>query len=284
MTAAAFIYWAKLHAMMNAFRRSRSVLALAVLTVSLAAATAAAQRLFGYRIPPNPRYDGAFQYCRGMYRNNPRGDGGGWTTDYPQADENLPFRFSELTKVSVSRSAQGRFNHSIVALTDPALYKCGIVIMQEVGALYLDPGDATALREYLVKGGFVWVDDFWGEYAWQVFETEIRKGLPAGQFPMIDLPREHPLFHMLYEVDGVTQIPSINVWLGTGQTSERFDSQTPHARAIFDDKGHMVVLITHNTDYSDAFEREGESRAYFERFAGPGYAFGINALLYGMSH
>ena len=58
----------------------------------------------------------------------------------------------------------------------------------------------------------------------------------------------------------------------------------PHARAIFDEKGHILVLITHNTDYSDAFEREGESRAYFDRFAGLGYAFGINVLLYSMIH
>ena len=268
---------------MTARRRHTKTVALAILAASLAA-TAVAQRGFGRGLPPNPPYDGAFQYCRGMYQRHPRGDGGGWTTDYPQADENLPFRFSELTKVSVSRDARGRSNHAIVALTDDALYRCPIVIMQEVGSLYLDQNDATHLRDFLLKGGFLWVDDFWGEYAWLIWETEIRKALPASQFPMIDLPAEHPLFRMLYEVNGVAQIPSINVWLSTGQTSERFDSQVPHARAILDDKGHMLVLITHNTDYSDAFEREGESRSYFDRFAGLGYAFGINALLYAMSH
>ena len=82
----------------------------------------------------------------------------------------------------------------------------------------------------------------------------------------------------------MAQIPSIDVWLNTGQTSERIDSQVPHARAILDRQDHVLVLITHNTDYSDAFEREGESRAYFERFAGLGYAFGINALVYAMTH
>jgi hypothetical protein len=85
-------------------------------------------------------------------------------------------------------------------------------------------------------------------------------------------------------VKGVAQIPSINVWLSTGQTSERFDSQVPHARAILGHDERMLVLITHNTDYSDAFEREGENRAYFEQFAGVGYAFGINTLLYALSH
>jgi hypothetical protein len=259
----------------------------ALLGVALLAATVVAQRQFGRfnpRLPPNPPYDGAFQYCRGVYQRHPQGDGGGWLTDYPQADENLPFRLSELTRVSVSRNATGTFNHTIVSLTDDALFRCPIVIMQEVGSIYLDDFDAERLRTYLTKGGFLWVDDFWGEYAWMIWESQIRKALPSGQFPMIDLPNDHPLFHILYDVKGVAQIPSINVWLGTGQTSERFDSQVPHARAILDEKGHVLVLITHNTDYSDAFEREGESRAYFERFAGVGYAFGINTLLYALSH
>ena len=257
-----------------------------MIVIAAVAMTVAAQRRGGFmmRLPPNPQYDGAFQYCRGVYKRHPRGDGGGWMTDYPQADQNLPYRFAELTKAPVSRDADGNYNHAIVNLTDDALYRCPIVIMQEVGSLYLDEVDATRLRDYLTKGGFLWVDDFWGEYAWQIWETEIRKALPSGTFPMIDLPVTHPLFHVLYDVKGVAQIPSINVWLGTGQTSERVDSQVPHARAILDDKQHVLVLITHNTDYSDAFEREGESRAYFDRFAGVGYAFGINALLYGMTH
>ena len=273
---------------MTTLRRHTIVLTALLAAFSIAATTFAQRRgfgPFGYgRIPENPPYDGAFQYCRGVYQFHPRGDGGGWMTDYPQADVNLPYRFSELTKAPVSRDARGNYNHVIVSLTDAALYRCPILIMQEVGSLYLDEEDAAGLRDYLVKGGFLWVDDFWGEYAWSIFESQIRKALPPGEFQLIDLPKTHPLFHTLYDVDGVAQIPSIGVWLGTGQTSERVDSQVPHARAILDEKGHILVLITHNTDYSDAFEREGESRAYFDRFAGLGYAFGINALVYAMSH
>jgi len=197
---------------------------LAIVAVSLAA-TALAQRgggrgFFGFRMrfPPNPPYDGAFQYCRGIYQRHPQGDGGGWTTDYPQADQNLPYRFSELTTASVSRDIHGNSNHAIVGLTDEALYRCPIVIMQEVGSIYLDEADAAGLRNYLEKGGFLWVDDFWGEYAWHIWETEIRKALPAGQFPMIDLDESHPMFHVLYDVKGVAQIPSIGYWLSTGRT------------------------------------------------------------------
>ena len=91
---------------------------------------------------------------------------------------------------------------------------------------------------------------------------------------------------MLYNVKSVPQIPSINSWFGRGgSTSERgAESATPHARGIFNDRGDLMVLATHNTDFGDAFEREGENRAYFDTFAGVGYAFGINALLYAMTH
>jgi hypothetical protein len=90
---------------------------------------------------------------------------------------------------------------------------------------------------------------------------------------------------MLYQVDRVPQIPSIDFWVGGGGTSERGAlSAVPHARAIFDAQGHMLVLSTFNTDFGDAFEREGDSRAYFDQFAGVGYAFGINTLLYAMTH
>ena len=158
--------------------------------------------------------------------------------------------------------------------------------MAEVGSLYLDETEAAALRDYLLKGGFLWVDDFWGSTAWDVWVAEIAKALPSGPYPIVDVPLSHEIFHMLYDVREIPQIPSINFWFGSGgRTSERgADSREPHVRAIFDERHRMMVLITHNTDFSDSFEREGANRQYFLKFAGVGYAFGINALLYAMSH
>ena len=193
------------------------------------------------------------------------------------------FSYGEL-RYSVSRDPDGNYNHAAFQLTDPELYHCPFIMMTEVGALYMDQQEAAALRDYLLKGGFLWADDFWGEYAWSVFRSEMSKALPEAQ--IVDLPLSHSLFHMLYQVNKVPQIPSINNWFGLGGgTSERgADSAIPHARAIFNDNGDLMVLITFNTDFGDAFEREGDNRAYFDTFAGVGYAFGINALLYSMSH
>ena len=132
----------------------------------------------------------------------------------------------------------------------------------------------------------MWADDFWGDYAFEHWINELRKALPSSDYPLTDLTLDHPIFHVLYDVKEIAQIPSISFWYGTGgATSERGrDSATPHVRAVSDRDGHVLVVMTHNTDFGDAFEREGDSREYFERFAGAGYAFGIDTLLYSMTH
>ena len=271
-------------------RRIALAAALAATLMSSASAQFQGRRgRFGYgpSVQENPKYDGAFMFCRIMFRNAPNGDGGGWFVDYPRADENLSFRFSELTRTSVSRAVDGSFNHVVIQLTDEQiLSRCPFIMMTEPGGAYFDDAEAKALGVYLRKGGFLWADDFWGEYAWAHWENEIRKALPSGEFPLIDVPLDHQLFHMLYDVKQIAQIPSINFWYGSGGgTSERGrDSAEPHVRAIMDRSGHVLVVMTHNTDFGDAFEREGDSREYFEHFAGPGYAFGVDTLLYSMTH
>src|SRR6186713_1662004 len=230
-------------------------------------------------------YDGRFHYCRAVYRPNPRGDGGSWLTDYPLADIDLSIRVSELTKIAVSFEAPGQPNHLIVRLTDDELYQCPVIIMQEVGRLLFSTEDAEKLRTYLLKGGFLWVDDFWGSYAWQVWESEIRKVFPANDYPIVDLPRTHALYHTMFDLEGVPQIPAAGIWLGTGQTSERgADSAQVHARAISDANGRVMVFMTHNTDVSDSWEREGEDPGYFYKFSIDGYRVAVNVLVYAMTH
>jgi len=279
MTESTGLYWA--------FMRP---IALALIALLVATADAAPQRRgrFNYygAIGPNPSYDGAFMFCRIAFNNASNGDGGGWFVDYPRADTNLSFRFSELTAATVSRDVAGNFNHAVYRLTDAEIDHCPFIMMTEPGGTYFSPEEAQHLRSYLEHGGFLWADDFWGEYAWAHWENEIRKALPSAEFPLMDVPLDHPIFHVLYDVREVPQIPSIGFWFGTGgRTSERgADSAVVHARAITDREGHMLVFMTHNTDFGDAFEREGENRAYFDQFAAPGYAVGVNVLLYALTH
>ena len=273
-------------------RRFAGAVGFVVVSLLLIAATSAAQ--FGggrgrggtFRYVPEGSYTGSFLFCRISFRNNPYGDGGGWSVDYARADLNLSFRLAELTKTPISHDATGEIRHIVIRLTDPELYKCPFIMMTEVGAVYFDAEEAAALRDYLLKGGFLWADDFWGERAWDIWASEIAKALPSGPFPIVDLPPEHEVFHSLYVVNELPQIPSIGFWGGTGgATSERGrDSAVAHTRAILDDHKRIMVLITHNTDFGDSYEREGDNPDYFYQMSVPGYGFGINTLLYAMTH
>jgi len=153
--------------------------AVALVGLCVVAAAASQRDRFTPRLPSNPPYDGAFRFCRVMFRQNPNGDGHGWSVDYPRADVNLTYRLSELTSTIVSKDAEGHYGHVVLRLTDSELYRCPFIMITEPGGAYLDAAEAAALRDYLLKGGFLWADDFWGELAWQAWEGEIRKALPA---------------------------------------------------------------------------------------------------------
>jgi hypothetical protein len=231
-------------------------------------------------------FDGRFHYCRAVYRANPLGDGGGWLTDYPLADIDFSIRLGELTNIRVATDTAGDPKHLIVRLTDNELFQCPFIMMQEVGRLFFTEEDAARLRLYLQKGGFLWVDDFWGSYAWDVWAAQIRKVLPPSEYPIFDLPNDHPIYGTMFNIKGMPQIPSINFWYGSGGgTSERgADSAQVHARGIADKHGRLMVLMTHNTDVSDSWEREGEDPRYFYAFSVDGYQVAINVMLYTMTH
>lgn len=268
---------------------SRRAFGLLVLALLFAASNGEAQRGGRFqsqlRMATPAHSDGAFHFCRAAFRAG-RGDGGGWGVDYPQADTNLSIRLSELTRTPVSFDADREPNHLVVRLTDEGLFQCPFVMMTEVGSAFFMDEEVERLREYLLKGGFLWVDDFWGSYAWANWEREIRKVFPAGPHPIVDLPLDHPLFRTHFVVRKVPQIPSINYWMGSGgDTSERGSDSVPAtARAILDAQGRPMVLMTFNTDLGDSWEREGDDPNYFQAFAIDGYALGINVVLYSMMH
>ncbi|MGQ0732193.1 MAG: DUF4159 domain-containing protein [Acidobacteriota bacterium] len=271
-------------------RAAHAVAGLLTVAMLIVASTGEAQRRGGaftraVRLATPADFDGSFHFCRVAFRSG-RGDGGGWSVDYPRADTNLSIRLSELTRTRVSFDHARDPNHLVVRLTDDELFYCPFVMMTEVGAAYFDENEAGSLRAYLLKGGFLWADDFWGSYAWQAWEFAIRQVLPSGEYPIVELPLDHALFRSHFVVKKVPQIPSINFWMETGgDTSERGgDSIVPTVRAIFDKLGRPMVLMTHNTDVGDSWEREGDDPNYFYAFAIDGYALGINIVLYAMAH
>ncbi|MQA30894.1 MAG: DUF4159 domain-containing protein [Luteitalea sp.] len=237
------------------------------------------------RFPPPNFGDGAFAHCKIMYRSvRPEANGVGWATDYPYAGINLMIRVSELTKTPVSRDADGNPNYWVVSLSDDALFRCPFTMATDVGTLQFSPAEVRRLRDYLLKGGFLWVDDFWGTAAWDQWSSEIHSVLP--EYRITDVPADHPILHMLFQISEIPQITSINFWRRSGGVTSERGADSPHAdlRMIADDRGRIMVLMTHNTDVGDSWEREAEDREFFLQFSPNGYALGANVVLYALSH
>jgi hypothetical protein len=205
-----------------------------------------------------------------------------WSTDFPDAELNFSFRLQQLTSMKVAPQPKA------LALTDEEIFDHPFIYMLEVGSLTFSEEEVVALRRYLLNGGFLMVDDFWGEPAWDNFYREIKRVFPDAKQEPVELPLEHEIFHGVYDLKEKPQIPGIDTardYRGTNITYERLDAKEPHYRAIFDDKGRMMVIICHNTDLGDGWEREGEEEWYFHEFSEKkAYPLGINIVFYAMTH
>jgi hypothetical protein len=225
-----------------------------------------------YRSPMRqglPEKRGGFVFCRLWYdavRSMPSGLG--WSTDYPAADGNFLIRLAELTPIHVSRWKNGEPGIAAMRATDPDIYQCPFLFMTDPGSVRFSQEEIEGLRDYLMKGGFLWADDLWGEQAWGYFREEIR------------------LVSNYYMVPEIPQIPSIQSWRRSGGRTSEFGVETeiPHIRAIFDDDGRLLVVISHNTDIADGWEREGDEPEFFYNFSPQAYGVAINILYWAMSH
>ena len=220
------------------------------------------------------RYDSGY----GRYG---RGGGGGWATDFPDSDLNFSLRLQQLTSLKVNP------NPIILDLTDPKLLDYPFLYMIEPGRMELSEEEVVALRKYCLNGGFLMVDDFWGEDQWENFYVELKRVFPDRE--ATEVPLEHEIFHCVYDLKEKPQVPSIHAWLGSGVTYEGWrgggDTTVAHYRAFYDDAKRIMVFICHNTDLGDGWEREGENHEYFQEFAvKKSYPMGINIVTYAMTH
>ena len=277
-------------------RRWIRLAALALVMIGAVATVAIAQRGRGYRreFRPDEPFDrggvpewkndeqfkdDVFTFTRVRYKSWGGGwgrRGGRWATDYPDADLNLSYRLQQLT--TVESDPNGR----VIELTDDALFDYPLIYLIEPGDMYLEEDEVLALRKYCQNGGFLWVDDFWGEAEWDNFYENIKRVFPDREPE--ELPLAHPIFHCVYDLKVKPQVPSIHAWYA-GHTTERWDAPEAHYRAIKDDQGRIMALICHNTDIGDGWEREGMDAGYFKEFSEKySYPMGINIVTYAMTH
>lgn len=229
-----------------------------------------------------PDGQAGFVFCRLRYDRTRRQRKSGWWDDYPASDFNFLDRFEELTTVTISRWANGDPGFAQVTAEDPDLYRCPFLKMQNAADHDFTDGEAARLRDYFLKGGFLWMDDNWTDDDWAIIKRNLTHILP--DYPIVELGPDHPLFSVLYHLKEVPQIPSIESWRRNGGEADEFGSGPPHLYAIFAPNGKMLVAATINSDTSDSWEREGDNPEYFFRFSPAGYGIAVNIAIWVMSH
>ena len=217
---------------------------------------------------------------------------GSWITDFPDSDLNLSFRLQQMTALKVN--PDGR----VLRLTDPDLARYPWIYTVEPGGLQLRDEEVPILRRYLLNGGVLMVDDFWGQWQWDYFERQMKRVFPERQF--VELDNSHPLFHCVFDIKAPVaklQTPGQREFYRSGrdtsitwETHPREDGSAEacrpmHVRAITDDQGRIMVIATFNCDNGDGWEREGEDDLYFHTFSeNRAFPLGINIIFYVMTH
>jgi uncharacterized protein DUF4159 len=221
---------------------------------------------------PGLRSPHGFYFTRAVYSGRYRSR---WATDYPKADRQLMIGVRRIL-----RYVDAFADENPVRLDDPRLARFPFLYAAEVGSLGLTEGEVSGLRHYLLAGGFLMVDDFWGSDEWENFEVEIKRVLPEN--PIVEMPLDHPLFHSFYDIDEIIQVPNVAQGIRGGPTWEQ-DGFVPHCRGIFDKTGRLMVLINWNTDLGDAWEwaEQGEYPRKYTDFA---YQMAVNTIVYATSH
>ncbi|PCH59798.1 MAG: transmembrane prediction [SAR86 cluster bacterium] len=200
--------------------------------------------------------------------------GGPWLIDFPDADTNFLRGVSRLTNIRVMSEP------IVLRFDDDAIYNYPFLYMLEVGqagGIVLSPKEIENLREYLLRGGFLLIDDFWGVRQWDNFYASFSQVFPDRE--IVELGNDHEIFHCYYDIDGPQLIPALGRSQDYGE--QGIDYASNHA--ILDDEGRIMVLINWNSDMGDGWEHTYHP-SYPTRYANSAYQLGINYLMYSMTH
>ena len=229
----------------------------------------------------------AFTFARLKYRSSGfERSSFAWFTDFPDADLNLSFRLHQLTSMEVNPEPR------VIEITDPDLFNYPWVFMSGAGNILLSDEEATILRQYLDCGGFLMIDDFWGQTEWDGVYRALKRILPDRE--PVDLARTNQLFQCVFNIppDKPLQTPNIRAGIAGRSTGVTWEdghaggnTRDIHFRGIFDEKGRLMVMICHNTDNGDGWEEESSDPWFFSEFSEKkNYPLGFNILFYSLTH
>ncbi len=223
-----------------------------------------------------PREWHEFYFTRAVYSSYGRGWGGrsrSWAIDYPKSDRQFLTVLKRLTNLDAYD------DENAIPLNDPQIRRFPFLYALEVGYMSMSQPEVEGLRDYLLAGGFLVIDDFWGSQEWAQFEFQMKLVFP--ERPIIDLDLDHTVFNTFYEIDEILQVPAYGRYYG-GQTWER-DGYVPFVKGIEDDDGRLMVIINWNTDLGDAWEW-AEQPDYPVPYSTFAFQMGVNMIVYAMTH
>jgi hypothetical protein len=267
--------------LLQRLRRPGAMAAAALLSAAMAGLGLAAQSSRPAGSGPAadvPRHE--FHLARLIYRS---GMGGGrawrdwWRIDYPEAEYHFTQGVRRLTRLHTADDSIHLW------ATDEKLFEHPLLFAQQVGRWYIDDREAAALREYLLRGGFLIADDFHGDYEYEVFMEAMGRVFP--DLPVIDLTGDDPLLHVVYDISERTQIPGKRHLYRdrSGEIRVDPDGTPPMWKGILDDHGRLMVVMNFNMDMGDSWEH-ADDPDYPQAMTALGYRFGINYIMYAMTH
>ncbi|HKE26732.1 MAG TPA: DUF4159 domain-containing protein [Bryobacteraceae bacterium] len=223
---------------------------------------------------PNALFGG----WRMRYSSDWRQGGTSWTQDYPRADRHFAQALRRLTRVHV-RSVEQPVNPDE---TDD-FYNWPWMNAGEMGDWKLTKAQAGVLREYLLRGGFLMLDDFWGPEEYARFDESMKLVFPDR--PVVEMPSGDAIFHVVYDLDDRYQVPGQWGLPGArgGMFRRRAVGTVAHWYGVYDDKGRVMVAISFNSDLGDSWEWADDPN-YPEKYSALGIRIGVNYVVYAMTH
>ncbi len=196
-----------------------------------------------------------------------------WHIDAPAAERHFLQGIARLSNIDATSKEHFALPAGEDFFDYPWLYSV------EPGWWDLTDEEVSRIREYLLRGGFLMVDDFHGTQEWGSFQRGMTKIFPDR--PIVDVGPDNPIFHTLYDIHPGIQIPGLQ-FVYSGRTYER-DGVKPEWKGVYDDDGRLMVIINHNMDLGDAWEH-ADLPEYPEKYTAMAYRMGINYILYSMTH
>ena len=226
-------------------------------------------------LSPQTPQSNEFTFVRLIYNGRIPGYLKNWYTDYAKGEAQLIPIFKRLTNIDIAPHGRA------LPIHHPDLFVYPLIYSVEGGQMVLNNSDAKRLREYLDRGGFWMIDDFWGSFEWTNFETQMKKVFPDRN--IVDLPPGHPIFNSFFDIDEIIQVPNSGYARCRGCPTWEQDGYEPFVKGIFDSGGRLQVLINGNTDLMDASEWSDDPM-YPSRFSAYSYKIFTNTLLYTLTH